>query len=243
MKSLFIATPCYGGLVNVQYMESVVQLIMLCAQQNIKVNFFKIPFESLISRARNVCASAFLQSGFSHMIFIDSDIEFKAIDVINLLNADEDIIGGMYPTKKINYSELKEKVSESTSYQELISKSVNYTSQGVKNPVKKNICESDYIATGFMMIKREVFLKLIKQKPEIKYKNDIPAYTNYTYNDYMYDFFQTKIINEKYVSEDYGFCYLWKEIGGKIYSKIDINLNHIGSMVYYGCPINKYQLH
>ena len=241
MTSLFIATPCYGGQVNVFFMESIINLVMECQKHRIICSFFKIPFESLIPRARNVCASAFIKSTCTHMIFIDSDIEFNALDVIQMINTDVDLIGGSYPTKGLNSKLFEQNKNSSSSYKDIISKSVNYTSKQFKSKVtekNKKKLECSYIATGFMLIKRNVFTRLIEINGEtIKYINDIPAYKQYTVNDELYDFFQTKIIDKKYVSEDYGFCKLWDSIGGKIYTDLTIKLNHIGNMTYYGNPL------
>jgi len=247
MTSLFIATPCYGGQVNVFFMESIINLVMECQKHKIKCSFFKIPFESLIPRARNVCASAFIKSKCTHMIFIDSDIEFKASDVIQMINTDVDLIGGSYPTKNINSKLFEQNKYSTSSYKDIISKSVNYTSKQFKSKIteeNKKQLECSYIATGFMLIQQKVFTKLIKTYGDsIKYINDIPAYSSYTINNELYDFFQTKIIDKKYVSEDYGFCKLWESIGGKIYTDLTIKLNHIGNMTYCGNPlieINKF---
>lgn len=241
MTSLFIATPCYGGNVHVYYMESVIQLISLCNKYKIKTQFFKIPFESLIPRARNVSACAFLKSGFTHMIFIDADIEFNAEDVIQMILSNKELIGGTYPTKCLNPKLLSKATGEENEYRNIISKSVNYTSQGLKTEIINGIVECDYIATGFMVIKREVFLQILeKYKDEIKYNNDIQPYRSYEYEGYFYDFFQSKVINDKYVSEDYGFCQLWKNCGGTICTYMKAKLNHIGNMVFYGNPLKKY---
>ena len=241
MTSLFIATPCYGGHVNIFYMESIINLIMECQRHKINCLFFKIPFESLIPRARNVCASAFMKSKCTHMIFIDSDIEFKAADVIQMIKTDVDLIGGSYPTKSINTKLFEQNIHSSTLYKDIVSKSVNYTSKQFKAKVtedNKKQLECSYIATGFMLIKQNVFTRLIEKcGKSIVYDNDIPAYSQHTENNELYDFFQTKIIDKKYVSEDYGFCKLWESIGGKIYTDLTIKLNHIGSMTYYGNPL------
>ena len=241
MTSLFIATPCYGGQVNVFFMESIINLVMECQKHNINCSFFKIPFESLIPRARNVCASAFIKSKFTHMIFIDSDIQFDASDVIQMINTDVDLIGGSYPTKSINSKLFEQNKHSSNSYKDILSKSVNYTSKQFKSKVTKENykqLECSLLATGFMLIKQTVFIKLIETCGEsIKYLNDIPAYSTYSINNEIYDFFQSKIIGKKYVSEDYGFCKLWESIGGKIYTDLSIRLNHIGTMTYYGNPL------
>ena len=242
VRSLFIATPCYGGNVNVFFMESVIKLIFECQKHDIKCSFFKIPFESLIPRARNVCASSFIKSRYSHMIFIDSDIQFNASDVIKLIEADVDVIGGSYPTKSINMQKLQSNCTDvmNLSYKEIISKSVMYTSKLFKEnvtPQNQSKIECEFLATGFMMIKRNVFIRMIEEFKHIRYINDIPAYREHTINDELYDFFHCKIIDNKYVSEDYGFCSLWKLMGGKVYTDLTIKLNHIGSMTFYGEPL------
>jgi len=243
MTSLFIATPCYGGNVNVFFMESIINLIFECQKHKIQCSFFKIPFESLIPRARNVCASAFIKSQCTHMIFIDADIEFNAYDVIQMINTNVDLIGGSYPTKNVNSKLFEQNINENTSksYKDIVSKSVCYTSKQFKTKVtndNKTKIECSYIATGFMLIKQQVFTKLIEDCGEyIQYINDIPAYSQYSINNEMYDFFQSKIIDKKYVSEDYGFCKLWESVGGKIYTDLTIKLNHIGNITYYGNPL------
>ena len=94
--------------------------------------------------------------------------------------------------------------------------------------------EVNYGATGFMLIHRSVFETIIKKRPDLKYKNDIDFYSGA--EDNFYDFFSVGVNKEtkKYESEDYGFCKLYKECGGKIYCATDTNLVHIGRHKYQG---------
>ena len=94
--------------------------------------------------------------------------------------------------------------------------------------------EAKYAATGFMLIKRECIEKIIAAKPEIKYTNDIDGYMDA--GDNFYDIFRCEVNPEtkKYESEDYGFCKLWKSLGGKINVITDINLGHRGFNTYLG---------
>jgi hypothetical protein len=85
-----------------------------------------------------------------------------------------------------------------------------------------------------MLIKTDVFKEIAKKKPEIKYKNDIDGYA--PYGDNFYDFFRCQVNPEtkKYESEDYGFCKLWQECGGKIHAIPEIKLGHRGNYIFEG---------
>ena len=85
-----------------------------------------------------------------------------------------------------------------------------------------------------MLISRSCIEKIIKAKPEIKYTNDIDGYMEA--EDNFYDIFQCKVNPEtkKYESEDYGFCKLWKSLGGEITVIPDISLGHRGFNTFYG---------
>ena len=53
---LFVATPCYNGSVNAQYMKSVLRLQSLLARDEIDMEFFDVPFDSLIPEGGETCA-------------------------------------------------------------------------------------------------------------------------------------------------------------------------------------------
>ena len=53
-------------------------------------------------------------------------------------------------------------------------------------------------------------------------------------SDWNYAFFDTMIDNDRYLSEDYAFCRLWQNIGGKIYADISSGLTHYGNYSFKG---------
>ena len=119
-RSLFIATPMYGGQCAGMYTKSVNDLASLCMHYKINAKFYYLFNESLITRARNYCCDEFLRSDCTHMIFIDSDIGFDARDVISMLalmNHEEDpqkydILCAPYPKKCIAWEKIKAAVDQ-----------------------------------------------------------------------------------------------------------------------------------
>ena len=103
MKHIFVATPMYGGLCYGFYMQSGLKLQTMCKDSGLNLSFSMLFNESLIQRARNLLAANFLKSDATHLMFIDADILFRPEDIFPMLEADKDIICGIYPKKEINW--------------------------------------------------------------------------------------------------------------------------------------------
>jgi hypothetical protein len=97
-------------------------------------------------------------------------------------------------------------------------------------------------ATGFMCIKKEVFYKMMKAYPNLKYTSDQIINTERFTSKNTYAFFDC-IIDEKsnrYLSEDYAFCRMWQKIGGKIYADLLSPLTHWGNYAFKGYAWSKF---
>jgi glycosyltransferase involved in cell wall biosynthesis len=223
MKSkLFIPVICYNHSANTEYMMSLIKLSHHLRDVNIEYVLFPIVFDSLVSRARNAAVAHFLASDCSHLIFIDADIEFEPESVIKLLNHNKEVIAGVYPKKYFIFErfETGEEV-------------VDFPVAGEVSLNEDGLINSTYLPTGFLMISRTVFDKMIIAYPELKYKNDIDGYGRL---ETFYDFFRVSVNNGILESEDWGFCSLWRAIGGKVLLDATILLGHIGLTRYSGNP-------
>jgi hypothetical protein len=241
-KSIFVATPMYGGQNHGLYMKSCLDLQGLCMQYGINIKFSFLFNESLITRARNYLVDEFLnRSDCTHMLFIDSDIGFNPQDVIALLALNKDIIGAPYPKKAIKWRSVKTATRKTPDISEdELSKT---TGDFVFNPVKGtdnfNVTEPLRvleIGTGFMMIKREVFPRWEKAYPEFRYKPDHVGQANFDGSRYIHAYFDTVIdpVSHRYLSEDYMFCQWWRNIGGEIWLCPWMRTEHIGTYHFKG---------
>ena len=76
-SKFFIATPCYGGQLTEPYFRSTIKLMTWFNGHKVPLAFGTIANESLVTRARNVLLAYFLNSDYTHLMFIDADIEFQ----------------------------------------------------------------------------------------------------------------------------------------------------------------------
>ena len=164
---LLVGTPMYGGMCHGDYTTGCLQLSNYLSSQGVQHSFSFLFNESLITRARNFIAHNFLKSDFTHLLFIDSDIKFNAGDVPKMIESDKDIICGIYPMKGINWPNVRNAINNNVPDEEL----KYHTGSFAVNPLKKDEGKEIVVtvnepfeisngATGFMLIKREVFTKL-----------------------------------------------------------------------------------
>jgi hypothetical protein len=174
--TVFIATPMYGGQCAGWYTQSILEMVNVFSQNNVKAQFSFMFNESLITSARNALAHQFLKTDATHLMFIDSDIRFRPQDILKMLEVDKEIICGIYPKKEINWTTVKQAMDKDVAQDQLkhytgsfVVNLVNYAGE-VTVPVNEPV-EIFNGGTGFMLIKREVFEKLGEKVPS--YTNDV----------------------------------------------------------------------
>uniref|UniRef100_A0A6C0JZZ4 Glycosyltransferase 2-like domain-containing protein n=1 Tax=viral metagenome TaxID=1070528 RepID=A0A6C0JZZ4_9ZZZZ len=248
---LYILTPCFGGMCFVNYTDCLIKTLSLFRHFNFDIDVIFCRNDSLVSRARNnLIAKAMSDPKMTHMIFIDNDITWNPVDILKLVISEKPIIGGAYPLKayqwnkltnpgaiqglvdKKNNSILKDMISDTEMVQfNAVNYNINYLSNNLH--VEGNIAKIKHLATGFMMIQRNVIEKMFKAFPSTKYSDDI-NFLEPNENDFAYALFDCGVEGGHYLSEDWMFCQRWSKMGGNIYLDVTINLNHIGIEEYRG---------
>lgn len=237
---VFVATPMYGGQCFGFFTQSMMMLQMGIQQRGWHMATSFMFNESLIERARNSLAHAFMKTDCTHLLFIDADIRFNAAEVLALFDADKDVICGIYPKKEINWQEVKRAVSAGVEDNLLkhhtgswVVNLVDY--QGSVTVPQNQPIEIWAGGTGMMLIKREVMEKMREVVPI--YRNDVVDLSGMNKpQEEISQFFACSIEPEtkRLLSEDYHFCRTWRNMGGKIYAAPWMNLGHVGSYIFEG---------
>lgn len=240
---VFIATPCFGGLVSQHYMQSILGLLQYAGGAGFDAALALLGQDSLITRSRNTLVTQFLNTpAATHLLFIDADIAFDASQVQDMLQFDEDFVAGIYPLKVIDWSN-DAMTRAANSAESFLSAPLLYVGAlcaGSKLERRGRFATAIYCGGGFMMVKRRVIERMIEAYPESRYTS-AHAYSN-AKGEANYALFDCMIDKETnaYVSEDFAFCQKWRDIGGKIWLDTKSRLTHVGAYNFQGAPWLRY---
>jgi len=237
--SIFVATPVHSEC-SIHYTQALLELQKLTFKKNIQITF-QLMKSSLVTQGRNLCVSGFIESNFTHMLFIDSDIYFHAESIIKMIEKDKDIISIPYPLKTMMWDKAMDNIKNNKiKTMNDLKKSFNTYPIRVEDDkdikLDKGVMEVTHSPTGCMLIKRSVIDKMIKAYPEKAIVQKTVINGEYINKPNMWNFFDTIHDPETktYLGEDFSFCKLWKDIGGKCYAYIGDTIVHIGEHQYEG---------
>jgi len=210
-QRVHICMPCYGGMLTESTFMSYIKWSNTCRQLGLDWTIETMTNESLISRARNTLVAKFLNTpGSTHLMFVDADIGWEPWHLLVMLNADKDVIGGLYPMKTMP---------------------VKWVVNGFEGAKEEGpLQEVSKTGTGFMLIKRHVFEKLSRHPAVKTFANDIGLPKEL--DPHMKTYFDTAVRENRYYSEDWTFCENWRDFGGEVWVDKRVLLKHTGTYVF-----------
>ena len=210
-----ICMPCYGGMLTESTFMSYIKWANTARQLGLDWTVETMTNESLISRARNTLTAKFLHNKEStHLMFIDADIGWEPWHLLVMLDAQKDVIGGLYPMKSLP-----------------VKWCVNGL-PGVAEDPNSPLVEVSKTGTGFLLMKRDVFEKLDSHPAVRAFANDIGLPREL--DPYMKTYFDTAVREGRYYSEDWTFCENWRDLGGQVWVDKRVLLRHTGTYVFDG---------
>jgi len=236
-----VVSPSHDGKYFQNYVTSLLNFAIEAERTGMRMQVLFHQGESLVTRARNNCVAQFLANpDWTHLFWIDADIGFSAQAAFRLLLSGYDIAAGVYPLKRENWP--AEGVPAGTTQQQFEATFTRYTvnakASELTSQVELEVQPDGFMKmteapTGFMVIKRAVFERLIASYPDLNY---VPDSIGETDQGLHYRFFDVMVDPEtrRYLSEDYGFCRLWSGLGESIYIDANSNLSHQGAKMYRG---------
>lgn len=229
-----VGTPMYSGLASSAFQRSVMGLAKSLARGGDKLSTIFLGNESLIGRARNAIAWHFLQSDATHLLFCDADIGFDMPDIARMVGAQKPILVAPCPLKAINWERVHEAALAGHGPDELSRFSGLFNIvhlPGSRIERADRPFEIKWGGTGLMLIERSVL-------EELQFVTE--TYANRCPGDAMppgvivHNFFPSYVKDGDLLSEDYGFCEVWRGIGGKVWAAPWVRVRHMGTYAFQG---------
>jgi hypothetical protein len=226
MKACF-CIPTITGDIRCETAKSLIEAVLACHAVGIETDLLIIANCPVLPVARNTLVAMFMADPeATDLFFLDYDVGFDPIAVVKLIQRPEEIIAGAYRVKVDDKTEFS--VVPRHRDGQIVGKVIS------QDPPFA-IIEAEFLATGFMRIKREVFERMAEQYPELKYQENVVKTVNRKIEE-AHDFFGMGIDHTRgrYTTEDYMFCKRWRDMGGQLWIYPDIHFDHIGRKAYSG---------
>jgi hypothetical protein len=236
---VYLASPCYGGVINIFFAKSVLTLQAACREKGVGLHVELMGGDALITRARSRLLASFLaHPQATHICFIDADIGFSPANVFRLLDFGRDMAAAVCPLKVIDWD--KARAAAKADVADIQAASISYVVRFIPTPDKSvevddGFAKVAYGGTGFLMVTREAVQRMVDAHPELRARLDGPEGPETPM------LFETLIEPEtgQYLSEDYAFCRRWRELGGEVWADFHARLTHVGHAAYTGSLIQQ----
>jgi hypothetical protein len=203
-RKVLIATPSLDGRLDVWYTNSLINTVRLAQAAGIFVHPVFMSYDALIQRVRNDLVALAVEGEYDDMIFIDSDMEWEPQWVIDLLDRDEDVVGGT-ARKKTDDAEIYVGKTDDLSYHD--------------NGLIK--CKS--LGTGFVKLSRKAFTAVWDASVEYKNENRVRRMA-----------FDVQVIDGELYSEDTVLFKKLGELGFNCWLDPQMTCGHIGTKKFVG---------
>ena len=187
---VYVATPAYDGKVDADYTRAVAEAAFMCGANGIRFGMSTLGNGAFIELNRNILVTKFLENkDFTHLFFIDGDLEFPWAGFINLILADLPVAAGVYRRRQ---------------------EPEDYPGNWLNHPTEKgedgeevlwveddNWLQCARVPTGFLCIRRDVIERMVKDCRKVKIADQPP----------MPWLFETKIADDGgFIGEDFVWC-------------------------------------
>jgi len=216
---IIIFVPTYGHQIYSQTAVSLVALTKELADRQIFGGCNALSFPD-IEELRNVMLSIWYDgTDATHMLMVDSDMQFEPALIGDMLLADVPLIGCIYPTKRLPSTWVGSALTPEAQ-------------------PKDGLLELEGIGCGVMLIRRDCVDQMIAS-------GNVDIQTDKT-NSAMFNLMPkqcsrvikafTKTANDegRELSEDFALCYRHRKSGGKVYAAIAHRITHLGVYPFSG---------
>ncbi len=214
---VMLATPAYNP-PCLEFLQARDEVCHDLATNGVDHTVITSPGDSLVMRGRHGLMHEFLKSSATHLLFWDVDIAPTDPTMVRrMMSTGHEIIGGACPFRG-ETGKVVCNILQTDKARGLID--TDDTGSAVVNEV----------GTGFLLMARTAIVRMCEAYPELHYRADLPG----QYADPMWALFDTKLVDRRFLSEDYFFCKLWRDLGERVHVFAAFDAVHWGRKGFRG---------
>lgn len=249
---VMIATPVYDGKLDIEYMVSVRKLESELAKRGIDSNVCLVR-GMVVHRARNLLVSMFVKdASATHLLFIDSDMEFRPEAVLRLLDSGHPFCGVICPTRTLDIEKFFHASRAVDDHKLAFSLAQTYvTTQKLQlrrledgrhgYAIENGFIRTQEIGCGITLLHRSVITAVIQSYPELTIKKGREVqYRQHLGEDDVFQLFEPLQRGNLFLGEDLAFCARWIDrCKGEIWALVDEQIGHVGLLKTEGKAYDK----
>jgi hypothetical protein len=230
---ILVGTPTYNGTVTGLYCRSMLSLFGELGPS--------LTWETtkavLIVIARNYLASVVLERDFTHLLFVDADVDFAPSVVHRMLAFDQPVVAAAYPHRALNLAALHAASRRYDNPNVAMTAALTFPVELEQPRVTRDDFHRAIVApTGLMLIKRAVFEAMRDAYPALYCDARETSYAEQGLARVLQCFEPLANDQGVMVGEDLSFCRRWRGLGGEIWLTFDESIGHTGPYTFRAAP-------
>lgn len=204
--NILVATPTYTGETNYRYTEALMAATVYCLYHKVQLELKIGARFTLMEYARGWLAAKFLAGDYTHIMWVDADVGFDPRAIMQLLDRQKDIVGGVYPVKTIPMWFPYEPIGE---------------------PDSTGLQRAKSLPGGFLLVSRKAMQAVANSVPTFQIEHQGETIT--APNIYQMEHRGTSLIGE-----DVMFCERARKLGFELWADTNLDFVHVGMFEWGG---------
>ncbi|MCP3723754.1 hypothetical protein M3I53_11530 [Paraburkholderia sp. CNPSo 3272] len=242
--NILIALPTYDNAVHFDFAMALARLMEALKERHIRYEYIHTASSHII-RARNFFANYFLSHReFSHLLFLDTDMDFSREAVLRLLAGDKPVAGIACPYRFFDREQRITSADVGLTLREWQEKTVDYNTailadEAGSSVVSDGWAEVSHVGTGIFLVRRDALEAIAAHtalyRPPAQYAGYLP-------DGKFHAFFDTVSEKGVYLSEDLSFCRRVRAAGKSVWALIDEKIVHHGASSISGTYLHALEM-
>lgn len=218
---LLIYSPAASGLVYKDHASSLVSLTAALIQAGVPFTYANAECSDIVVGRATAVRMLLDHPAFTHLLFLDVDLEFRPADaIVSMLQADVPVVAGAYPCRGPNPIWMCHTQENPPTTVEVPAVAVGTVFSSVTSTI--SLIPASHVPTGFMLLQRGVIERLVAAHQNLHIRAGFRGETD---SFLFFDARPSLSDPHLYVSDDYGFCELWRPLG-PLYIYPDVTFRH-----------------